>query len=150
MSGFSVTFDPPIPAATRRHELDVKKINWGRVHEAAKAAGLPELDPVYTVAGRKFGYYPADADVVLADMLRAADCFGRRINHDMMLCGYTVLLVEFRDERAFFSDPAGSYPSGGAPLGDGFDADEATELLRRAADAVWEFVFPEGPAASRP
>lgn len=150
MSGFSVTFDPPIPAATRRHELDVKKINWARVHEAAKAAGLPELDPVYTVAGRKFGYYPADADVVLADMLGAADCFARRINHELTLCGYTVLLVEFRDERAFFSDPTGSYPCGGAPIGDGFDADEVTEVLRRAADAVWEFVFPEGPAASRP
>src|ERR1700754_396005 len=110
MTEFSVTFRPPIPPATRRHDLDATKVNWGRVHDAAKAAGLPELDPVYTVAGRVFGYYPADAYIALSDMLGAADAFARRVDHDMMLSGYTVLLVEFREERAYFFNPVRSHP----------------------------------------
>ncbi len=141
MDEFAVTFDPPIRAARKQHQI---KPNWTRIYAASVAARLAPLDPVFRVAGRTFGYHPADASVVLGDLLGAAEIISGRIDATISLSGYTVLLVEFREDRVFFRDPAGSYPNGGAPVGGSFHADEIELTLRRAADAVWELIFPRG------
>lgn len=141
MDDFAVAFDPPIPAARKQHQI---RPNWTRIYAASEAARLAPLDPVFKVAGRRFGYHPADPPGVLGDLLGAAEVISRRVDATIALSGYTVLLVEFREDRVFFSDPAGSYPNGGAPVGGSFDPDEIELTLRRAADAVWELIFPRG------
>ena len=141
MDTFTVTFEPPIPAARRPHRTRPK---WPSFYAAAEAAEVPELDPAFNVAGRTFGYYPAHVSGVLDDLLGAADIISRREDQSIGLCGYTVLLVEFREGRVYFRDPAGSFSHGGTPIGDGFDPEEVEETLRQAADAVWELVLPKG------
>lgn len=141
MDEFAVTFDPPIRPARRQHQI---KPNLANFHAAAEAGRVPDLDPSFKVAGRTFGYYPAHASTVLSDLLGIADAISNRSARSIELCGYTVLLVDFREDRMFFYDPAGSYPNGGAPIGGGYDPAEVESAVRRAADAVWELVFPKG------
>lgn len=141
MGEFTVTFDPPIAAARKPHRT---KPQWPSFYAAAEAAGVPELDPAFNVAGRTFGYYPDHVSGVLSDLLGAADIISRRVDQSIGLCGYTVLLVEFREGRVYFRDPAGAFSHGGTLIGGGFDPEEVEETLRQAADAVWELVFPKG------
>jgi hypothetical protein len=140
MSDFKVAFEPPIPPARGRHRIVP---SWPNVYATVQARRLADLDPIYEVAGRRLRYHPASPEQVLSDLMGEADAFSRGVDHAIGLCGYTVLLVEFRKGRAFFTDPANSYPNGGAPIGDSFDVGEVEEALRLGADAVWEWIYPD-------
>lgn len=138
MTGFSVSFEPPIPTAG-----DLRcpaSPDWAEIHHMTGGPKAPELNTLFTVGDQVFCYYPTELANVLVDLLAVIDALGQAGHHLISMCGYTVLLADVGDGTVIFYDPV--------PLTEWrceLAVADVRKALEVASNDVWAFIVSMKP-----
>ena len=137
MSSFTIEISPKIAPSQKR----VNAIEWDAIDVSAASDRFKQYDVHYLVDGRVYGYYPASLLTLLNYLAHELELCERRESHEMTLCGYTVLIIEFDDAGATFSDPVtrGSRAAGGQ-IGEPMDPEDICGAFRSVVRDVWSIM----------
>lgn len=133
MDNFSIALDPSITAEKffSPSKEEITAFGLGTIWNLT--AHL-ECNLTYTVANEKFAYWPTPLPSVFADLMEELKHLSVGTSHDMTICGYTVLAVEYLDEMAFFYDLSDGDKR---RIGRGCSRSQVDAEIRRAVNLVW-------------
>jgi hypothetical protein len=137
MSFEIVTIPPIVYSGVSLLPPDLDCLDIGRIRRDHPM----QHDVQYVIDGDIFTYYPTDILTVLYDLYQEWLLATQRKSHDMTLCGYTVLEIQYSGEVARFFDPGARAKGGVSPVGEEMDAAYIEKKFADVVATVWGFVL---------